>query len=159
MAANSFGLFIQQLNAADDELKVKVVQIVFDLLMVQDINTLVSKTMPVDKVNDLVRHTLAQDDPVVQAFACEGVCKLMLAGMIDDPTVSRVFPSHDLTIRVLMTDSAVARLAILLARDFRQPSTEAMPDILPPCLLLFVARQPATDDDGEHCRSLGSMQY
>lgn len=47
MAANSFGLFIQQLNAADDELKVKVVQIVFDLMMVQDINTLVSKTMPV----------------------------------------------------------------------------------------------------------------
>ena len=47
MAANSFGLFIQQLQAADDELKVKVVQIVFDLLMVQDIQTLVSKTMPV----------------------------------------------------------------------------------------------------------------
>lgn len=49
MAANSFGLFIQQLTAADDELKVKVVQIVFDLLMVQDITTLVSKTMPVSQ--------------------------------------------------------------------------------------------------------------
>lgn len=47
MAANSFGLFVQQLQAADDELKVKVVQILFDLLMVQDIQTLVSKTMPV----------------------------------------------------------------------------------------------------------------
>jgi len=47
MAANSFGLFIQQLNAADDQLKVKVVQIVFDLLMVQDIPTITSKTMPV----------------------------------------------------------------------------------------------------------------
>ena len=49
MAANSFGLFIQQLNAADDEVKVKVVQIIFDLLMVQDIPTLVSKTMPVSR--------------------------------------------------------------------------------------------------------------
>jgi condensin complex subunit 3 len=47
MATNSFGLFVQQLQQADDELKVKVVQIVFDLLMVQEIQELVSKTMPV----------------------------------------------------------------------------------------------------------------
>ena len=47
MAASSLGLFVQQLSAADDQLKIKVVQIVFDLLMVQDIPTLVSKTMPV----------------------------------------------------------------------------------------------------------------
>ena len=47
MAMNSFGLFVQQLNAADDQLKIKVAQIIFDLFMVQDITTLVSKTMPV----------------------------------------------------------------------------------------------------------------
>lgn len=47
MAANSFGLFIQQLNSADDVLKVKVCQIIFDLLLVHDIDTLVSKTMVV----------------------------------------------------------------------------------------------------------------
>ena len=51
MAANSFGLFIQQLSAGDDELKVKVVQIIFDLLMVQDIPALVSKTMPVSALS------------------------------------------------------------------------------------------------------------
>jgi condensin complex subunit 3 len=49
MAANSFGLFVQQLNAADDQLKLKVVQIIFDLLVVQDIPSLVSKTMPVGR--------------------------------------------------------------------------------------------------------------
>ncbi|WWC92262.1 uncharacterized protein L201_007216 [Kwoniella dendrophila CBS 6074] len=87
MAANSFGLFIQQLTAADDELKVKVCQIVFDLLMVHDINGLVSKTMAADKVVELVRHVLSQDSPEVQAVACEGVAKLMLAGMISDETV------------------------------------------------------------------------
>ncbi|ORY20755.1 nuclear condensing complex subunit [Naematelia encephala] len=87
MAANSFGLFIQQLTAADDELKVKVVQIVFDLLMVQDIQTLVSKTMPADKVVELVRHTLSQEAPEVQAVACEGVAKLMLAGMIEHESI------------------------------------------------------------------------
>lgn len=87
MAANSFGLFIQQLSAADDELKVKVVQVIFDLLMVHDIETLVAKTMPVDRVVELVRHMLSQDAPEVQAVVCEGIAKLMLAGMIDDPTV------------------------------------------------------------------------
>lgn len=56
MAANSFGLFIQQLTAADDELKVKVTRIVFDLLMVQDIQTLVSKTMPVRFAFLSLRH-------------------------------------------------------------------------------------------------------
>jgi condensin complex subunit 3 len=47
MAANSFGLFVQQLMAADDTLKFKLVQIVFDLLMVHDIELLVSKSMAV----------------------------------------------------------------------------------------------------------------
>jgi condensin complex subunit 3 len=47
MAVNSFGLFVQQLTAADDELKLKIVQVLFDLLMVQDIPTLVSKIMQV----------------------------------------------------------------------------------------------------------------
>ncbi|WWD20683.1 hypothetical protein CI109_105159 [Kwoniella shandongensis] len=87
MAANSFGLFIQQLTTADDELKVKVCQVIFDLFMVHNINTLVSKTMPTDKVVELVRHALSQDAPEVQAVACEGVAKLMLAGMISDETV------------------------------------------------------------------------
>lgn len=47
MASNSFGLFVQQVSAADDELRVKVVQILYDLLMVHDIETLVSGTLPV----------------------------------------------------------------------------------------------------------------
>lgn len=87
MASNSFGLFIQQLTAADDELKVKVVQVIFDLLMIHDIDSLIVKTMPADRVVELVRHMLVQDAPEVQAAACEGVAKLMLAGMIQDETV------------------------------------------------------------------------
>ncbi|WVN89766.1 uncharacterized protein L203_104996 [Cryptococcus depauperatus CBS 7841] len=88
MAASSFGLFIQQLTSADDELKVKVCQVIFDLLMVHDIDTLVSKTMvQTDKVIELIRHTISLDSPDVQAVACEGVAKLMLAGMISDEVV------------------------------------------------------------------------
>ena len=37
---------------------------------------------------ELVRHTLNQDAPEVQAVACEGIAKLMLAGMISDLSVS-----------------------------------------------------------------------
>jgi len=87
MAANSFGLFIQQLTAADDELKVKVVRIIFDLLMVHEPEKLVAKTMSVDRVVELVAHMLQQDAPEVQAVACEGVAKLMLAGMVEDAAV------------------------------------------------------------------------
>lgn len=43
----------------------------------------------VDKVIELVRHMLNQEAPEVQAAACEGVAKLMLAGMIADESVSR----------------------------------------------------------------------
>ena len=47
MASNSFGLFVQQVSAADDELQVKVVKILFDLLTLHDIETLVAGTLPV----------------------------------------------------------------------------------------------------------------
>jgi condensin complex subunit 3 len=41
-----------------------------------------------EKVLDLVRHMLNQEAPEVQAAACEGVAKLMLAGMVSDESVS-----------------------------------------------------------------------
>lgn len=58
MASNSFGLFVQQVSQADDELRVKVVQILYDLLMVHDIETLVSGTLPVRlrHLNWRIRH-------------------------------------------------------------------------------------------------------
>lgn len=36
---------------------------------------------------ELVRHMLNQESAEVQAVACEGVAKLMLAGMVEDETV------------------------------------------------------------------------
>jgi condensin complex subunit 3 len=87
MASQSFGLFIQQLTAADDELKVKVVQVIFDLFMVHDIPTLLAGIIEPHRIVELVRHMVLQDAPAVQAAACEGVAKLMLAGMIEDTAV------------------------------------------------------------------------
>ena len=47
MAKESFILFMQQLNAGDDDLRIKTAQILFDLLMVHDIASLVQDLMPV----------------------------------------------------------------------------------------------------------------
>ena len=58
MASNSFGLFVQQVSAADDELQVKVVKILYDLLMVHDIETLVAGTLPVSCTSSYLLRTL-----------------------------------------------------------------------------------------------------
>lgn len=47
MAKESFVLFMQQLNAGDDDLRIKMAQIMFDLMMVHDIAELVQDLMPV----------------------------------------------------------------------------------------------------------------
>lgn len=86
IAHDSFGLFVQQLAVADEDLKVKITQMLFDMLMVHDINTLLAP-MPPERIIELIRHLLNQDADAVQAAACEGVAKLMLAGMISDSSV------------------------------------------------------------------------
>lgn len=89
MASQSFGLFLQQLRDADDELKLKVIHIVFDLFSVHGIETLLNGILTSDRVVELVRHMILQDAPAVQAAACEGVAKLMFARKIDDREVLR----------------------------------------------------------------------
>ena len=47
MASSSFGLFVQQLQASDDELRVQIVYIIYDLLILHDNNKLVAGTIDV----------------------------------------------------------------------------------------------------------------
>lgn len=47
MASNSFGLFVQQLSAADDELRVQITYIIYDLLILHDNSQMVAGTLPV----------------------------------------------------------------------------------------------------------------
>jgi hypothetical protein len=92
-----------------------------------------------------VRHVLGQDAPEVQAVACEGVAKLMLAGMISDESVRLSLPSYlpgGMFVLKLATDPSVAGIALLLARDGREPGSPTMPNILPPHLLLLVTTKP-----------------
>jgi hypothetical protein len=50
MASNSFGLFVQQLSAADDELRVQITYIIYDLLILHDNGQMVSGTLPVSRL-------------------------------------------------------------------------------------------------------------
>jgi hypothetical protein len=63
MAKESFILFMQQLNAGDDDLRIKTAQILFDLLMVHDIASLVQDLMPVSptRISSRVFETDSKD--------------------------------------------------------------------------------------------------
>ncbi|KAJ9103123.1 hypothetical protein QFC21_002545 [Naganishia friedmannii] len=87
MAKNSIGLFMQQISQAEDDDKVKVAKIVFDLFMVHDPFKLLTGVMSEDQTVGFLAHMLQQDHPEVQAVACEGLAKLMLSGMIFDSTL------------------------------------------------------------------------
>ncbi|KAG2363036.1 nuclear condensing complex subunit [Suillus spraguei] len=71
MALNSFQLFLGQIQTAPEVLKIRVLQIVFDILMVHE-NDFLTKEGESDKV---------------QALLCIGLAKLVLAGMICDDKV------------------------------------------------------------------------
>lgn len=93
-----------------------------------------------------MRHVLGQDAPEVQAVACEGVAKLMLAGMISDESVRLSLPSlipGGMAVLMLGTDPSIAGVAVLLTRDGREPGPPTMPHILPSNLLLLVTSKPA----------------
>ena len=93
-----------------------------------------------------MRHTLNQDSPDVQAVACEGIAKLMLAGMISDDSVSTERSAEATSDRIV---AAVLGAALLFARDSGQSSTTTMSDVLPACLFLFVAGKSAACTLGE----------
>ncbi|KAF5389537.1 hypothetical protein D9757_004209 [Collybiopsis confluens] len=85
MATNSFQLFLNQVQTAPEDLKLKVLQIVFDLLIMYDREFL-------GRSNEI--NLDSEESPVVQCVLCIGFCKLLLSGQIVD---SRVLLSLVLT--------------------------------------------------------------
>jgi len=47
MASKSFGLFVNTLQTADEQLQVQIMYIIYDLLILHDNHVLVSGTLPV----------------------------------------------------------------------------------------------------------------
>ncbi|KAF9225668.1 hypothetical protein BS17DRAFT_777480 [Gyrodon lividus] len=88
MALNSFQLFLGQIQAAPEVLKTRVLQIVFDILMVHEGDFMGRGGVGGDKIVEFLLHILNNEDSEkVQALLCVGFAKLVLAGMISDERV------------------------------------------------------------------------
>jgi condensin complex subunit 3 len=104
MALNSFQLFLGQIQTAPEVLKLRVLQIVFDILMVHEndfmnkesgavgINSLSYQSMLIllqgDRIVEFLLHVLDNEESdKVQALLCIGLAKLVLAGIVSDEQV------------------------------------------------------------------------
>ncbi|KAH8101082.1 nuclear condensing complex subunit [Cristinia sonorae] len=90
MALNSFQLFLSQVQSAPEVLKLRVLQIVFDILMVNEGDFLGPGSTNGDRIVEFLLHVLENEESEkVQALLCVGISKLMLSGMITDDRVLR----------------------------------------------------------------------
>ncbi|KAH7929985.1 ARM repeat-containing protein [Leucogyrophana mollusca] len=88
MALNSFQLFLGQIQSAPEVLKIRVLQIVFDILMVHEGDFLGKGSVGGERIVEFLLHILSNEDSDrVQALLCIGIAKLVLAGMISDERV------------------------------------------------------------------------
>ncbi|PCH39141.1 hypothetical protein WOLCODRAFT_110578 [Wolfiporia cocos MD-104 SS10] len=90
MALKSFQLFLGQIQAAPEVLKISVLQIVFDILMVHEGDFLGAESANGERIVNFLLHLLENEEAEkVQALLCIGISKLMLSGMITDDRLLR----------------------------------------------------------------------
>ncbi|KIK68659.1 hypothetical protein GYMLUDRAFT_68514 [Collybiopsis luxurians FD-317 M1] len=88
MATSSFQLFLNQVQAAPEDLKLKVLQIVFDLLIMYDREFLGrSDDISHQIVSFLIQTLDSEESSAVQCVLCVGFCKLLLSGQVTDSRV------------------------------------------------------------------------
>ncbi|KAJ8457735.1 hypothetical protein ONZ51_g11351 [Trametes cubensis] len=88
MALSSFQLFLSQVQSAPEVLKIRVLQIIFDILMVHEGAFLGPGSPNGDKIVDFLLQLLeAEELERVQALLVVGIAKLMLSGMVTDERV------------------------------------------------------------------------
>ncbi|THH30647.1 hypothetical protein EUX98_g3519 [Antrodiella citrinella] len=94
MAMSSFQLFLNQVQTASEELKVKVLQVIFDILMVYEEELLrrnedvCAPDNQADRIVTFLLQTLeVEESHAVQALLCIGISKLMINGLITDERV------------------------------------------------------------------------
>ncbi|KAH7096918.1 nuclear condensing complex subunit [Auriculariales sp. MPI-PUGE-AT-0066] len=91
MALQSFKLFLDQIQRASEEFQVRVLQIVFDMMMVHEAEFLGPRSIVGEgKLIEFLLHTFEHtESPKVQSVLSLGFSKLMLAGMVSDDRVLR----------------------------------------------------------------------
>lgn len=87
IALDSFGVFVHQVQAAEIDLSIKVLKIVFDLLLQHGIDFLAEKGHGPERVTEFLLYSLDQESKEVQAAAAIGISKLMLSGIITSSEV------------------------------------------------------------------------
>lgn len=111
MALNSFQLFLGQIQSAPEVLKIRVLQIVFDILMVHEGEFLAKDGAGVrpspscsslvwlweiqgERIIEFLLHILDNEESdKVQALLCMGLAKLMLVGMASEDRVMHLLLS------------------------------------------------------------------
>ena len=105
MAMNSFQLFLNQIKSAPEPLRIKVLQIVFDIMMSYDKELLgeteivrsrpklllcsLTTSLQGQRVSEFLMQVLeAEESNAVQAVICLGFAKMMLYGLVVDERVS-----------------------------------------------------------------------
>ncbi|KAG6907366.1 hypothetical protein DXG01_009187 [Tephrocybe rancida] len=88
MALSSFQLFLSQVQTAPEELKIRVLQVIFDLLIMYDQDFFARSDDIAQKIVGFLVQTLESDDCAsIHAILCVGLSKLLLSGIIKDPKV------------------------------------------------------------------------
>ncbi|GAA5998124.1 condensin subunit YCG1 [Rhodotorula paludigena] len=87
MALDSFQLLARQSEATEGELQVKVLQTLFDLLVLHGINFGEERGFGADIILGFLGSSLDQEDPQAAATAVVGIAKLMLSGMVTDEEI------------------------------------------------------------------------
>ncbi|KAI0747199.1 nuclear condensing complex subunit [Daedaleopsis nitida] len=88
MALSSFQLFLSQVSTAPEVLKVRVLQIIIDILMVHEGAFLGPETPNGEKIIEFLLQLLeSEESESVQALLSVGISKLMLSGMVTDERV------------------------------------------------------------------------
>ncbi|KAG6812899.1 hypothetical protein H0H92_015634 [Tricholoma furcatifolium] len=88
MALSSLQLFLGQVQSAPEELKVRVLQVIFDLLFMYEYDFFSRSDDIAQKIIGFLVQTLISDDsPSTQAILSVGLSKLLLSGIVKDPNV------------------------------------------------------------------------
>ncbi|KAL0960210.1 hypothetical protein HGRIS_011843 [Hohenbuehelia grisea] len=88
MALSSFQLFLNQVQSAPDNLKLKVLQLVFDLLIMYEHEFFRRSPDVAERIITFLLHTLeTEESGMIQTVLCIGISKLLLAGFVTDSRV------------------------------------------------------------------------
>ncbi|KAL5480828.1 YCG1_1 [Sanghuangporus weigelae] len=88
MALSSFQLFLSQVRSSPESLRIKVLQVVFDIMMSYEKDLFGGGDAIGEKVITFLMQVLeAEESRKVQALMCLGLAKLMLFGLVTDERI------------------------------------------------------------------------